>query len=110
MTYPNADTTTLKSVVIPDAFKQPDWVEEAFKKFQDEVKKNFDTTKSINTSLVRKLFKEIILDNKISPPYPLNKKNIGTVLDKMYKIQYHYSKYNLSIKGLAHYIKEICIS
>ena len=72
MIYPNADTTTLKGVVIPEAFVQPDWVEETFKKFQDEVKKSFGVSKTINTTLIRKIFKEIILNNKITPPYPLN--------------------------------------
>jgi len=86
MTYSNADTTTLPGVIIPEAFKQPDWVEETFAKFQKEVKRNYDTSGNINTSLIRKLFKEIILDNKISPPYPLNKKNVSILLDKMYNV------------------------
>jgi len=86
MTYQNADTTTLKGVVIPDAFKQPEWVDNTFKQFKEKILKDYKHSKTINTSLVRKLFKEIILDNKISPPYPLNKKNISTLLDKMFNV------------------------
>jgi len=83
---PNADTTTLKGVVIPEAFKQPEWVENSFKNFEKTVKDDFIKNKVINPTLVRKAFKQYILDDKISPPYPLNKSNVGKLLEKLYKI------------------------
>jgi DNA-directed RNA polymerase subunit beta' len=85
MNLVNADSTTLKGVVIPDAFKQPEWVEKTFNNFIKSVKEDYIKNKMINPSLVRKYFKHFILDDKISPAYPLNKKNISKLLDKMYK-------------------------
>jgi DNA-directed RNA polymerase subunit beta' len=81
-----ADITTLKGVVIPDAFKQPDWVESSFSNFEKIVKTDFNKNKVLNSALVRKAFKEYILDNKISPPYPLNKSNVGKLLEKLYNV------------------------
>lgn len=83
---PNADTTTLKGVVIPDAFKQPQWVYDAFNEFKASIKKEYSGSKHINSSLVRDAIKNILLDGKISPPYPLHSKNVGTLFDKMYKL------------------------
>ena len=77
MNLVNADSTTLKGVVIPDAFKQPEWVEKTFNNFIKSVKEDYIKNKMINPSLVRKYFKHFILDDKISPAYPLNKKNIS---------------------------------
>jgi len=81
---PNADTTTLKGVVIPDAFKQPDWVETTYDNFVKKFKEDYSSNKMINVSLVRTLIRKIILDDKVSPSWPLNKKNVQKMLDKMF--------------------------
>jgi len=86
MNIQNADTTTLKGVVIPEAFKQPEWVQETFEKFKSKIKEDYSKNNSINNALVRKYINELILDNKIKPAYPLNKKNIGKLLQKMYQV------------------------
>ena len=82
----NADTTSIKGVVIPEAFAQPDWVEKDFKIFTDAIKEDYRKNNMLNTALVRKLFKEFILGGKLSPAFPLNKKNTGKLLEKMYPI------------------------
>lgn len=80
-----ADTTTLSGVVIPEAFKQPEWVEEDYKKFEEVVKESYIKNKSnIVPSEVKKALKDYILGGKISPPYPLDKKNVNKTLQKMY--------------------------
>lgn len=86
MNIPQADTTTLKGVVIPDAFKQPDWIEPTYDKFKKMIKEDYSKNKVLNPALVRKALKQYLLDDKISPPYPLNKKNVGKLLEKMYKL------------------------
>ena len=81
----HADTQTLQDIVIPEAFKQPEWFNADWDKFRQAVKDSYKNN-TLNTAAVRKAIKEIILDNKISPPYPLDKKAINKVLDKMYKV------------------------
>jgi len=86
MSLQNADTTQIKNVVIPSAFKQPEWVNETYTNFEKEIKEDFKKNNLMNPALVRKLLKLYILDNKISPAYPLNKSNISKLLQKMYDI------------------------
>jgi len=81
---PNADTTTLKGVVIPEIFAPPSWVEPTFEKFRSLVKTDYNKNKCLNNNLVKGAIKEIILDNKVSPPFPLDNKNIKKLLEKMY--------------------------
>jgi len=84
MTIPNADTTTLPGVVIPEAFKQPDWVEVDFKIFTDAVKADYNKNNLLNTNLVRKLFNQHILGGHLKASFPLNDKNVQKLLEKMY--------------------------
>jgi len=84
MNINGADTTTLKGVVIPDAFKEPDWIQKTITEFKDKIREDYQKNKIINTPLVKKLIKTLILDDKVSPKYPLNKKNIGYLMDQMY--------------------------
>ncbi len=86
MNIKQADTTTLPGVVIPDAFKQPDWVHKTMENFKKIIREDFIKNKTVNTSLVRKLFKEYILDNKLSVAYPLNKQNVNKLLQKLYDV------------------------
>jgi len=82
----NADTTTLKGVVIPEAFKQPDWVRQTLDKFKGKIKEDYNKEGFLNNGLVRNLINTLILDGKIKAPYPLNKKNMSKLLTEMYKI------------------------
>jgi DNA-directed RNA polymerase subunit beta' len=82
----NADTTMIPGVVIPEVFKQPDWVARTFESFKTSVKTDYSSSGSINTGLVKKLIKELILDNKVRVSYPLDKKNIGKMLTNMHKV------------------------
>jgi DNA-directed RNA polymerase subunit beta' len=74
----------LDGVVIPQAFEPPEWVSTTFNKFVDVIKSSYKG--SMDSAVVRKAIKELLLDNKISPPYPLNKKNINILLEKMHKV------------------------
>ncbi len=80
-----ADTTTLPGIVIPEAFKEPEWVNKTLDSFLSGVKEDFQKNKVINTTLVKKGIKEIILDNKVPVSFPLHSKNIGKLLQEMYK-------------------------
>jgi DNA-directed RNA polymerase subunit beta' len=84
MNIQNADTMSLKGIIIPEAFKMPEWVEEDYQTFVDKFKEEYRRKNIINRDLTRKLLKEYILGGKITPPYPLNKKNIGKLLEKMH--------------------------
>ena len=84
MNIKNADTTTLKGVVIPEAFKEPSWVQREFDAFKKGVVQDYQKNKMINTKLVRALFKEHILGGKVQPNYPLDKGNVGKLMEKMY--------------------------
>ncbi len=86
MTIPNADTTTLPGVVIPEAFKQPDWVEADFKIFTDTIKADYNKNNLLNIALVRKLFNQYILGGKLKASFPLHDKNVSKLLEKMYPI------------------------
>ena len=80
-----ADTTTIPGVIIPEAFKEPSWVPETFKKFTDTFREDFKKNSSINSNLVRKLIKEVIFDDRLTIPFPLNKGNVGRTLEEAYQ-------------------------
>jgi DNA-directed RNA polymerase subunit beta' len=84
MNIPNSNTSLLPGVVIPDAFAQPEWVEQTFERFKKTILEDYQKSKSINPINTRKAIKDIILDGKCSPAFPLNKKNINKLLEKMY--------------------------
>ncbi len=80
-----ADTTSFKGVVIPNAFKEPSWVQETYDRFINKIKEDYRQSNSLNTALVRKLFKDVLLDGRISVSFPLNKKNVTKLMQDMYK-------------------------
>jgi len=80
-----ADTTLIPGVVIPEAFKEPEWVQETYTKFTDVFKNNFKQNSRIDTKLVRGLVSDIIFDGKLKIPFPLNKKNVGRTLSQAYE-------------------------
>jgi hypothetical protein len=69
--------------VIPEAFKAPIQYLEILDKFKKEVKANLG--KPDENKIVKKLLEELILDNKIKPDYPLTKKNIAKLVEKMWE-------------------------
>ena len=82
----HANENILDNVVIPEAFLPPEWVEKTFETFREEIHKEYQKNKHIPVSTVRKLIKDIIFDGKLTPNYPLNKKNISILLEKMYNV------------------------
>jgi len=85
MNIQNANTTTLQGVVIPTSFQPPEWVEREYNEFERKVKEDFTKSKTLNSSFIRKELKQL-LGGKISPPYPLNKKNVNKLLEKLYSL------------------------
>jgi len=76
--------------VIPKKFMMPDWVEKNLKDFKDQAREiisNADESSidSINPK-IKKLIEELILDNKVKPKYPLNKKTLGKLSNEMWKV------------------------
>jgi len=82
----HANENILDNVVIPEAFLPPEWVEKTFEIFREEIHKEYQKNKHIPVSTVRKLIKDIIFDGRVTPNYPLNKKNISILLEKMYNV------------------------
>jgi len=91
-----ADTITLKGVIIPEVFKEPEWVTDTFKKFEDSIRQDYQHRKNIDHALVKKLIYELLLDKKVRPVFPLNKKNVKKLVNDMYlafddeEFQYRY--------------------
>jgi len=81
-----ADITTIKNVVIPESFKEPDWVNETYNRFENFIREDYKKKKYIDHTLVRKLIRELLLDNKVQPVYPLKKKNVNKLVSDMYKV------------------------
>lgn len=70
-------------IVIPDAFLPPDWYLEAKKEFQKTITLNAKEMGQVNKNLVKQILEQVILDGKIKPKYPLDKKNIQKLLNDM---------------------------
>jgi len=87
MNIPFADTTSIPGIVIPEAFKQPAWVEETFKKFTDLIHEDYKKSNNkINHEFFRKMFVGVILQNKLTPTWPLNKKNVTKLINDLYEL------------------------
>jgi len=69
--------------IIPEKFKQPEWVEKDLEAFFDEAKKALG--KPNENDQIKKLLEKYILNNKVKPDYPLTKKNIGKLVEKMWE-------------------------
>jgi len=69
--------------IIPDAFKPKEDYLKIYETFKNEVKANLD--KPDANKIIKKLIEKHILDNKIIPKYPLTKKNIANLVDKMWR-------------------------
>ena len=69
--------------VIPKAFEPPVKFTEILDKFKTEAKKAFG--KPDENKIIRNLIEDLILDKKIKPDYPLNKKNIAKLVNKMWE-------------------------
>ncbi len=86
----------IKGVVIPDGFKEPAWVNETYDEFERLVREDYKKNKTINTKLVRKLIKDMLLDGRVTPLYPLGKINVNKLMQQMYdmfdneEFQYRY--------------------
>jgi DNA-directed RNA polymerase subunit beta' len=77
----------LVNVVIPEAFRPPDWVEDSFKKFQHEFYQDYTkNNNNINSNFTRKLLKTYIIGDKLKTPFPITAKNIGTLLENMFQV------------------------
>ena len=79
-----ANEIGIRNVIVPEAFMPPAWVEENLNKFKEEFKKEYNRKGKINQSDTKDLLKKYIFGPKVSPIWPLNKKNIGTTLSKLY--------------------------
>jgi DNA-directed RNA polymerase subunit beta' len=80
------DSESLKGVMIPEAFREPDWVSETYNKFEKIIREDYIKHKKISPTLVRETIKEVLLDDKLTPSWPLNKKNVGKLIEKMYDV------------------------
>jgi DNA-directed RNA polymerase subunit beta' len=66
--------------VVPEPFKEPEWVKELEQKIITEVKQsNFDNEK------FKKLLEKDLLKGKIKPKYPLTKKTIPKLVEEMWE-------------------------
>jgi DNA-directed RNA polymerase subunit beta' len=74
----------ISGVRIPAAFQQPEWVTENYNKFEDLIREDYKKRKKLDHDLVRKLLVDLILGG-VKPIWPLKKKNINKLLDKMYE-------------------------
>jgi len=73
--------------VIPEKFKEPEWVEKDFQRFKEVVKNALNDPKlkgNVN-KIVKNAIKEIILDKKVDPVFPMNKKGISKTVQKMWE-------------------------
>ena len=73
--------------VIPEAFKQPEWVEDNLKKFKEEAKIiiNKKLSKKEENDQIKKLLEKYIFGDKVKPKYPLNKGNLGKTITSMFE-------------------------
>ena len=73
--------------VIPEAFKQPSWVDDNLKKFKDETKIiiNKKLSKKEENDQIKKLLEKYIFGDKVKPKYPLNKGNLGKTVTTMFE-------------------------
>jgi len=74
--------------VVPEPFKEPDWVETSLNEFKEktkEVLRRESDQKKVNKE-VQKFIYEIIMNKKVLPFYPLNKKNITKTVQKMWDV------------------------
>lgn len=75
---------TIPGIVIPDVFKEPDYVKSEIEIFKKSVQEDYVRNKVMNTKLIRKLLEKHIFNDKIQPRYPLNKKGVQYILNEMY--------------------------
>ena len=75
----------IRGVVIPDSFREPAWVNETYNEFERIIQEDYLKRKTIDTKLVRKLIKELLLDNRVDISWPLSKKNINKLMQSMYE-------------------------
>jgi len=69
--------------VIPESFKPPIEYDNILKEFKNQIKSNIG--KPNENLLAKKSIENLILDNKVKPDYPLTKKNIAKLVDKMWQ-------------------------
>jgi len=70
--------------IIPEVFKEPEWVKELEAKIKTTIKENLHTGKEIE--IFKKLLEKDLLKGKIKPRYPLNKKNIARLVNNMWEV------------------------
>lgn len=80
-----AISETLPGIVVPDVFKEPEYVSKGLQEFKRRINEDYTKNKVINSALVRKSIEELIFNNKIKPSYPLNKNNVKNVFEEMFK-------------------------
>ncbi len=76
----------IKDVRVPAVFAEPDWVVETYNKFEKTIKDSYSQRGSIDNALVKKAIKDILLDGRISPIYPLKKENVVKLMQQMYEV------------------------
>ncbi len=76
----------IKDVRVPAAFAEPDWVVETYDKFEQTIKTSYASRGSIDVPVVKKAIREILLDDRVKPIFPLNSKNVHDLVSKMYEV------------------------
>ncbi len=76
----------IKDTRIPDAFAEPVWVTETYDRFERIIKDDYAVRKSIDSALVKKSIKDILLDGRVKCYFPLNGDNVFKMIQKMYEV------------------------
>ena len=74
-------------IIIPNAFKTPEWVTELLNNIKEETLKNYKLNNNkLDPLFIKKVFEEKILANKVKVNYPLHKKNVSKMFNDMAKV------------------------
>ncbi len=102
----------IRGVRIPEAFAEPDWVVETYNRFEQKIKEDYASRKTIDRALVKKLIYEILLDSRVKPVFPLKDGNVRKLVSDMYDVfdneEFQYRYYFIYRAGffLSTYVAE----
>jgi DNA-directed RNA polymerase subunit beta' len=80
----NSSTLYNNKIIVPDAFKAPEWFFKTKEIYRNTVLKSIKDNGSLKKEVVIKLIEEII-ENKFKVKYPLNKDNVAQLYSDLYK-------------------------